>query len=170
MLVDIAQIPAEGLDIRFREAEDFLDPSGERVHLLRPVEATLHFRRTPTGVWVRGQISSDLQLHCSRCFELFTLPVREGFEVEYREPLARGGEEERELPPEELDVNFFDGVTINLVALVRENVLLVLPVQPLCDEGCRGLCPGCGVNLNMGICPCSPTRRDPRWRKLESLL
>ncbi len=170
MFVDIAQIPAEGLDIHFREAEDFLDPSGERIQLLRPVEATLHFRRTPTGVWVRGQISSDLQLHCSRCFELFTLPVREGFEVEYRKPLARGGEEERELAPDELDVNFFDGVTINLAALVRENVLLALPVQPLCDEGCRGLCPRCGVNLNMGICPCSPIRRDPRWRKLESLL
>jgi len=55
MFVDIAQIPAEGLDIQFRQVEDILDPSGEKFQFLRPVEAMLHFYRIPTGVWVRGQ-------------------------------------------------------------------------------------------------------------------
>lgn len=169
MFVDIGQVPVEGLEVQFCESEDFLDPSGVKVHLLRPVEATLHFRRTQTGVWVRGQVSSDFQLHCGRCFDLFTLPVCEDFEVEYRGSLGRGVEEERELDREELDVNFLDGTTINLATLVRENVLLALPVQPLCDEGCQGLCPRCGMNLNRGSCHCSAARRDPRWRKLESL-
>ncbi|MFQ5532861.1 MAG: DUF177 domain-containing protein [Candidatus Methylomirabilales bacterium] len=48
--------------------------------------------------------------------------------------------------------------------------MLVLPVQPLCRDGCRGLCTRCGVNLNVSTCRCSPTGRDPRWRELESLL
>jgi uncharacterized protein len=169
MFVDIAQIPAEGLEIHFRGAEDLLHPSGERVYLLRPVEATLHFLRTPTGVSVRGHISSDLQLHCSRCSELFALPVSEEFGVEYRSLLGGGVEEEHELGPEELDVDFFDGAKIDVEELVRENVLLALPVQPLCHAGCRGLCPHCGTNLNRGTCPCSSTSLDPRWRKLESL-
>lgn len=170
MFIDIAQIPPEGLDICFREAEDFLDPSGQRVHLLRPIEVTLHFCRIPTGVWVRGQISSDFQYHCSRCFELFALPVSEGFEVRYCGSLGRGVEEEHELGVDELDVDFLDEERIDVPGLVRENVLLALPVQPLCREGCRGLCPYCGVNLNEGTCRCSPIGLDPRWRDLESLL
>lgn len=170
MFVDITQIPSEGLDVQFREAEDFLDPSGERVHLLRPVEATLHFFLSSTGVSVRGEISCHLQLHCSRCFEVFSLPVSEGFEVRYRDPLGTSVEEDHELGPEELDVSFLEGAQINVAGLVRENVLLALPVKPLCDEGCRGLCPHCGKNLNEGACPCSSARLDPRWRELESLL
>jgi uncharacterized protein len=169
MFVDIAQIPAEGLDVQLRETEDFLDPSGQWVHLLRPVEATLHFSRNPIGVLVRGQITSDLELHCSRCFELFTLPISEGFEVQYRGPLGAEVGEEHELAREELDVNFLDEARINMQGLVRENVLLTLPAQPLCHEECRGLCPLCGVNLNRGTCPCSSTAIDPRWRSLESL-
>lgn len=170
MFIDIAQIPAEGLDISFREAEDFLDASGQGIHLLRPLEATLHFCRTPAGVWVKGEFSSNLELHCSRCDELFTLPVNEGFDVRYRNPLGRAADEERELAPDELDVSFLDEGRIHVAGLVRENVLLVLPVQPLCRDGCRGLCTRCGVNLNVSTCRCSPTGRDPRWRELESVL
>lgn len=170
MFVDITQIPSEGLDIHFREAEDFQDPSGERVHPLQPTEASLHFSRTSTGVLVRGEISSQLQIHCSRCFEFFTLPVCEGFEVQYRGPVEQGLDEEHELKPEELDVSFLDGAKINVAGLVRENVLLALPVKPLCHEACRGLCPECGKNLNEGTCSCSTTRLDPRWQELKSLL
>lgn len=170
MFVDIAQIPAEGLDLHFRGGEDFLSPSGERVRLLRPVEATLHFCRTPTGVLVQGQISSDLQLHCSRCFELFSLPVSEGFEVGYRGALGEGVEGEHELGRDELDVSFLDGVKISVEGLVQENLLLALPVQPVCDQGCQGLCPRCGTNRNGGTCLCSPAGPDPRWKKLEPLL
>ncbi|MEE9182653.1 MAG: DUF177 domain-containing protein [candidate division NC10 bacterium] len=170
MFVDIAQIPAEGLDIQFRQVEDILDPSGEKFQFLGPVEAMLHFYRTPSGVWVRGQISSNLQLHCSRCFELIAFQICEGFEVEYRGPLGRSVEEQHELGRDELDVNFLDEARINVGGLVRENLLLAVPVQPLCHEGCRGLCPHCGVNLNGKTCPCSSRGVDPRWRKLDSLL
>ncbi len=168
MFIDIAQIPAEGLDVHFRGSEDLLDASGERVYLLRPIEATIHFCRTPAAVWGRGQISSDLQLHCSRCFELFSLPVSEDFEVQYRSPPRQ--EEEHELGRDELDVSFLEEGKINIAGLVRENVMLALPVQPLCREGCRGLCPRCGVNLNEGTCSCCSTALDPRWKDLESLL
>lgn len=169
MFVEIAQIPLEGLDVRFRMTEGFLDPSGEWVHPLRPVEAMLHFSRSSTGVSVRGEISSHLQLYCSRCFELFTLPVCEGFEIRYRGPLGARVDEEQELGPEELDVCFLEGARIDVAALVQENVLLSLPAKPLCHERCRGLCPQCGTNLNEGACLCSSARRDPRWRELESI-
>jgi len=169
MFVEITQIPSEGLDVRFRVTEDFLDPSGEWVHPLRPVEAMLHFTRSSTGVSVRGEISSHLQLHCSRCFEFFSLPVSEAFEVLYRGALGDSVDEEHELDPEELDVCFLKEERIDVTALVYENMLLALPAKPLCHEGCRGLCPQCGKNLNEGACPCSTARLDPRWRELKSI-
>lgn len=76
---------------------------------------------------------------------------------------------EYELGAGELDISFLEEEKINVAGLVRENVLLALPVQPLCDDDCRGLCPRCGANLNRGPCSCSTTHRDPRWGKLESL-
>ncbi len=170
MLVDITQIPVEGLDVEFRETEDFLDSSGEAISLLQPVEATLHFLRAPTEVWVRGQVSSVLQLNCSRCSEPFSFPVHEDFTVRYRAPLAGEAEEEHALDLEELDIDFLDEDVIDVNELIQENILLALPVKPLCHEGCRGLCPRCGANLNAGICQCPSGISDPRWRSLGRLL
>lgn len=170
MFVDITQIPSEGLDVEFREAEDFLDSSGEAISLLQPVEATLHFLRAPTEVWVRGRVSSVLQLNCSRCSEPFSFPVHEAFKVRYRGPLADKVEEVHALDVEELDVDFLHEDLINVGELIRENILLALPAKPLCGEGCRGLCPRCGVNLNERSCRCPGESPDPRWRSLERLL
>ena len=170
MFVDITQIPVEGLDVEFREAENFLGSSGEAISLLQPVEATLHFLRAPTEVWVRGRVSSVLQLNCSRCSEPFSFPVHEDFTVRYRGPLTGGGEEEHALGVEELDVDFLHEDLVDVKELIRENILLALPVKPLCREGCRGLCPQCGMNLNEGTCRCPSGSPDPRWRSLERLL
>ena len=54
--------------------------------------------------------------------------------------------------------------------LVREAVLLSLPLKPLCSEGCPGLCPICGVDLNKSHCECKRENTDPRWDQLKSLL
>jgi len=170
MFVDITRIPVEGLDVRFHEAENFLGSSGEAIRLLQPVEATLHFLRTPAEVWVRGRVSSVLQLNCSRCSEPFSFPVHEDFAVRYRGPFTGGAEEEHALDVEELDVDFLHEDLINVDELIRENILLALPVKPLCHEGCRGLCPQCGMNLNEGTCRCPSGSSDPRWRSLERLL
>jgi uncharacterized protein len=169
MFVDVTQIPVEGLDVEFRETENFLGSSGKAISLLQPVEATLHFLRAPTEVWVRGQVSSVLQLNCSRCSEPFLFPVDEAFTVRYRGPLTSEAEEEHALDVEELDVDFLHEDLINVSELIRENILLALPVKPLCREGCRGLCPQCGTNLNEDTCRCSSGSSDPRWRGLERL-
>lgn len=170
MLVDITQIPIEGLDVEFREAENFLGSSGEAISLLQPVEATLHFLRAPTEIRVRGRVSSVLQLNCSRCSEPFSFSVHEDFTVRYLGPLTGEVEEKHALDVEELDVDFLHEDLINVSELIRENILLALPAKPLCREGCRGLCPQCGTNLNEGTCRCRSGSPDPRWRGLKRLL
>jgi uncharacterized protein len=59
---------------------------------------------------------------------------------------------------------------LDLGELLREQFLLALPMKPLCDDGCRGLCPECGANLNRTPCGCAPTWEDPRLAALKGLL
>jgi uncharacterized protein len=74
-----------------------------------------------------------------------------------------------ETTPDEEDIYLLKGDQIDLEPLVRDAVLLELPQAPLCTEGCRGLCPTCGTNLNEGTCPCETEVRDPRWAALDEL-
>jgi uncharacterized protein len=60
------------------------------------------------------------------------------------------------------------GDTVDLVELLHEELQLALPVKPLCTEACRGICPGCGAELNEEECTCTP-EVDPRWEILKGL-
>jgi uncharacterized metal-binding protein YceD (DUF177 family) len=53
---------------------------------------------------------------------------------------------------------------------VRQTVFLAVPLKLLCSESCKGLCPQCGINLNMGTCACTDDPADGRWEKLRSLV
>ncbi len=63
----------------------------------------------------------------------------------------------------------YDGEEVDVSPLIREQLLLALPTRPLCQEGCRGLCPQCGANLNLNSCDCSAAKFDPRLEALRSL-
>ena len=78
--------------------------------------------------------------------------------------LARNGKEQ------EGGITFFSGNTIDLTAAVRENLLAELPMKATCREDCRGLCPHCGHNLNLGECGCRCREVDPRLASLGKLL
>ena len=70
---------------------------------------------------------------------------------------------------QELDTAFYQDGVIDLRQLVREQIFLMLPMKPLCQESCAGLCPVCGTNLNTGSCECSPEWEDPRLAPLKAL-
>ena len=69
-------------------------------------------------------------------------------------------------------VGYYDGDRLDLGEVVREQVLLALPLKPLCREDCRGLCPRCGQNRNLGPCGCPPPEEpgDPRLEPLRKLV
>lgn len=70
----------------------------------------------------------------------------------------------------ELNQEFFDGESFDLVPLLREQLLLGLPsIEPLCKESCRGLCVTCGQDLNEGDCGHEQKPADPRWSALQDM-
>jgi uncharacterized protein len=116
-----------------------------------------------------GQVQTTLELACSRCLEPYTMAVAPSFDLRYQPRTANTGEGEREIEEDDLTTAFYENETIDLGQLMREQFYLVLPMKPLCQEDCRGLCSVCGMNLNRGTCTCQPAWEDPRLAVLKAL-
>jgi uncharacterized protein len=169
MLIEVSKIPPEGLDVAL--PAERLD-LGESVGLWDgpvSVQAEMHIGRSGRGLVIGGTFVGDVALICSRCLEPFHFQPQDRFDLYCALGLQAPRGEERELAEEELDVTYLDEGRIDTDQLLRENVLLSLPVQPLCREECRGLCPRCGANLNLGSCDCQEPRLDPRLSILRKL-
>ena len=104
-----------------------------------------------------GTIDAPWAGECVRCLG----PARGRLHVEVRELFEPGSDNEETYP--------LDGDQIDLEPLVRDAVLLELPLAPLCADDCQGLCPVCGVNRNVTSCTCAAEARDPRWSALDQL-
>ncbi|HVR42395.1 MAG TPA: DUF177 domain-containing protein [Thermoanaerobaculia bacterium] len=121
---------------------------------------------------VRGSVDYQADLHCSRCLEPFPFAIHSEFTLRYVPPAAwegLGGVEELEIAPEDLDQEVYREPAVELRPIVLEQVQLSLPMKPLCEEGCLGLCPDCGTNRNRGACECAGEESDPRWDALRGI-
>jgi DUF177 domain-containing protein len=105
-------------------------------------------------ILIRGHVEGSLVLSCSRCLEPFAAPVAAEFELLLEPAPASQAQDEQELSARELDLDVYSGETVDLEALVREQIILLVPLKPLCQEDCQGLCPTCGANLNRETCSC----------------
>jgi uncharacterized protein len=91
------------------------------------------------------------------------------FDIRYLPFSEASSEPEREVEEEDLGTSFYRDDRIDLNELLREQFYLALPMKPLCQEGCKGLCSQCGTNLNLGSCDCAPVWEDPRLAALKGL-
>jgi uncharacterized protein len=170
MLIEVSKIPPDGLDVTLPEEVLEIGTSADIWTGPAAVQASMHLARSGRGVLISGSFRGGVALVCSRCLEQFPFHSQDHFEV-YCEAAAQGqSEEEHELTNDELDVTYLEQGRINTDSLLRENILLSLPVQPLCREDCRGLCPRCGANLNQSACNCPEAHVDPRLQALRKLL
>ena len=126
--------------------------------------------RTPRSVFVRGPLQTDVALECSRCLAEIERPIEFHVEAEYfpEIDITTG----QFLPaPEDDDAFRIDANhELDLREVVRQHLLLELPMQSVCSEDCQGLCPQCGVDLNEGPCTCEPEPADDRLTPLRALL
>ena len=118
-----------------------------------------------------GTVSFTADLTCSRCAEPYPIANTSTFHVRFRpRPEASPENEEVEITDkEELDVEFYSERSIPLRELAIEQIQLSIPMKPLCDEGCLGLCPTCGVNRTRENCSCETSIVDDRWGALKDI-
>ena len=169
MLIEVSQIPLEGLDVALPAEELDLGNSAGLWDGPASVQAELHLERSGRGLVIGGTFVGGVALICSRCLESFRFQAQDRFDLYCALGLQAPLREERELAADELDVTYLEEGRINTDHLLRESVLLSLPVQPLCREDCRGLCPHCGANLNLRSCGCHEPDVDPRLQILRKL-
>ncbi|HVT42533.1 MAG TPA: DUF177 domain-containing protein [Acidimicrobiales bacterium] len=137
-----------------------IDPGRSVVPAGAEAEVEVTLRPFEGGIDVEGTVTAPWEGICRRCAEPVTgelrIPVHERFADA---PLA--GPSDEDLYPIVDD-------TIDLGPLVRDAIVLELPMAPLCRDDCAGLCPQCGANRNEGDCGCVAPR-DPRWANLDVL-
>jgi len=167
--IQVSLIPEEGRQLQYTLEGDwyreYLQKGGIdfRIHPTR-VDAEIH--RILETVTLDIRVETALDLECGRCLEPFTLPVQSGFRytlVPSRDPEAQ----KEELSGEDVSFSYYQDDLIDLDALVYEQIVLQVPMKPLCAEDCRGLCPRCGSNLNAAPCQCRPEAVDSRLEALK---
>jgi uncharacterized protein len=158
--VRVDELPESGRVIHFhKEGSWFAEMIGSAddaqwIRLSQPVNADLELVPERRQVKLAGRVRTTLQLSCSRCLRAFTTDIDESFTLVLLTPKAEETPEELDLKAEDLDVEFFDGVAIDLEGIVAEQIFLILPQKPLCRDDCAGICPSCGAELNREPCRC----------------
>ncbi len=159
----------EHFEKRF-EPSLFPRTDADAFRVVSPVILSFDVERQETGRYrVVGRLSGELELSCSRCLEPFTLPIVTDFDLRYVPRVENAGEGEQEVEEDDLATTYYSNDEIDLSQLMMEQFQLALPMKPLCTEGCKGLCPQCGTNLNTGTCSCSQKWEDPRFAALKSM-
>lgn len=159
-VIDILGRPGAYRDFRIVE---LLEGAGTALARLNasPVEAGLRAESVVEGILVTGNARADVTFECSRCLTEFP----SGIAVDVCELFAGPGHE----PEPEEDSYEVKGTDVDLEPMLRDALVLSLPLNPVCSLDCKGYCAGCGQNLNEGECTCSPDDVDPRWAALEDL-
>lgn len=130
----------------------------------RDLEINGQATNTGEGIFVQGIIRGQADLTCSLCLKSFPAT----FEVPFAESYYREGDPVNRVVEEE--GQFYQEDEIILDDLIREGLLLVLPMKPVCKPDCKGLCSVCGNDLNVQQCRCRKEEFDPRWAALGALL
>lgn len=172
LVVGIVQILETGLPLETTVNPAWLHlPQGDDAIVSAPVQVQGLLTRMAEQVYFQGRIGGVVAVPCSRCLDIVHTDFVAETRVVFLPPTSDfPSEGERgSSAVDGLDLYIHDGNVIDLRPLVREQVVLSFPVQPLCKEDCAGLCQVCGKNRNVESCACQTSNLDPRFAILRQL-
>lgn len=158
----IADIPEEGLEFTRQVMRDELFLDEDDPPTLNEFTVSACLTVAGADVMVRGELVGTLRLDCVRCLSQFHQPFRLSFEGiflpadEARSPAVKGKRRAPDDPADEIEVYVIQEDSVELGEMLREQVILSVPMHSLCAPDCKGLCPQCGENLNVKPCGCPP--------------
>ena len=133
----------------------------------------IHEHRGPkdivADIRLRGQFAGKVRVPCARCVEPVQIPLAAQFDLIFRPAGVDSDAPERSITAPETEIGYYQKNSLALEDVLREQVLLALPVRTLCKPDCKGLCPRCGANRNLQPCTCEQGPSDPRWEALSGL-
>ena len=162
MIIRVSELPDDGFSVD--ETAFSASPYGDASWELERLR--LQIDKDGDEVDVRGEVRASVPLMCGRCAEGFTARVTADVDLRFAPRPARV--DGAELGRDDLDTDFYVDDQIDLSRVIETETTLALPMKPLCDPGCRGLCPVCGVNRNLNPCACAERAPDPRLAVLKT--
>jgi uncharacterized protein len=173
MRINLEEIQKDALELDFLVEENTLQqvlqhhPESVRASVDQKVSGHVTIMRSGKDVFFLGTVTGTLHLQCSRCLADFDTEKEVIFNAVIRSrgeeaSLEKGAEEQEE------DVFVIEGLEFDPADIIVQELILEIPMKPLCREECPGLCPKCGALK--GSCGCQEEERtDPRWQALERL-
>ena len=116
-----------------------------------------------------GHFAVSIEVQCARCLEPVPGDFSGDFDLLYRPLGIDSGKEEASISEAETEIGYYTGDGLVLEDVLKEQILLALPVKAVCRENCRGICPQCGKSLNSEHCSCAGDSPDPRWSALADI-
>jgi uncharacterized protein len=169
MIVDLTKPGNSSVPFDFSIQPGEIDLENEPLKLKSAVKVEGELKKGIVQTDVRGKISAEVLLECTRCLQEIERNLEFPFEAAFVSAEYYTAAKEAELSDADLDVSMLEDETIDLIELAREQILLNLPEQVFCREDCKGLCEKCGTNRNLINCNCEEKELDPRWAALKNL-
>ena len=169
VFLDVKELAIRKLRFRKSYHPGAIDFQAAEIKQVAPLEATATAELLEGQIRVAGQLETKIEMVCARCLEPVVEDVNRSFDLFYA-PLPKDAKpKEDRLQDDDTDIGFYQGDGLFLADVLREQVLLALPLKVICQSECRGLCPNCGANLNHEACRCETHATDPRMAPLARL-
>jgi uncharacterized protein len=148
---------------------DFTGEDLEQASPLRASGVAELLPHTDGELRIQGRYSVEMTAACDRCLGRARFPLEAGFDLFYSPVSAIARDEEVAIDEGEAEIGFYEDGGMELEDILREQVLLALPMQRVCSDVCKGICPVCGKNRNETACDCRVENPDTRWGALRKL-
>ena len=165
--VDLKDLAHEKLSFKARFEPGVVDFGVDNVRQTGPLDWSISAERAGAEIRITGTLDTTFEVMCSRCLENAGIHISKPFDLFFRErDEAVFDEDEVELDEKDTRTAFFSGTKLAIGDILREQILLALPMKALCTVDCKGLCPTCGTNLNSGSCGCPKEEFSPHMDTL----
>ena len=166
--VDLKDLAQDKISFEASFEPGVVDFGSENMRQVGALDWTTTAKRAGDEVRITGTLNTTLEQMCSRCLEPARVSISKPFDLYFRErnEAMFDEDEEVELDEEDTRTAFFTGTKLAMGEVLREQVLLALPMKVLCRVDCKGLCPSCGTNLNSGSCSCPKEEFSPHMDTL----
>jgi uncharacterized protein len=178
MKIETHHIPSQGVNltfeepaVRFESLKKLMDTSV--CDFITPIRVDINVMPMRDFIRVKGAFDTMVRQACGRCLGEFNKELISRFKLNYSkqipEDLHKKEKEGIELTAQQIGIIFYQGDEIDFSDAIQEQVVLALPLNPLCSDDCNGLCSQCGQDLNKGKCHCSVERDDGPFSVLKNL-
>jgi uncharacterized protein len=169
MFLDVKELAVRKLRIRKTFHPGSIDFHSAEIKQVEPLEVTATAELLEGQIRIEGNLETKIEMVCARCLEPVIEDVSRSFDLFYA-PLPKDGKPgEDQLKDDDTDIGFYAGDGLFLADVIKEQVLLALPLKVICQSDCRWLCPNCGANLNHEECRCETHATDSRLAPLARI-